>query len=184
MLVVEIGQPAPFPVIDYDGARYEYTRNHHMLVLFLTRPKPHEVRAVQTGPVRFALTPLREQEGQPSLLFLLFTFPGSITWADAPFHVQLQPKELRPTLDTLTNETIRLTPSIILVDLATKIVQALRVVSFSPRFSRALNEVVRRQLDEPFNKDAYDQALARAYQHYPKPQDLLSKRVAHCEGGE
>lgn len=184
MFVVEIGKPAPFPVIEHDGVRYEYLRDHHMLVLFLSRPKPHEVRAVQTGSVRFALTPLREKEQPPSLLFLLFTFPGSIPWADAPFHMQLEPEELRPTLDTLTDETIRLTPSIILVDLATTIVQALRVVSFSPRFSRALNETMRRQLDEPFDRHAYDQALARAYQQYPKPQDLLSKRVAHCEGGE
>ncbi len=181
MFVAEIGQPAPFPVIDHDGVRYEYLRDIHMLVLFLTRSKPHEVRAVQSGPVRFALTPLRET---PPLLFLLFTFPGAIPWADAPFHVKLEPEDRRPTLDTLTDETIRLTPSIILVDRATTIVQALRVVSYSPRFSRALNEIVRHQLDEPFDRDAYDQALARAYQQYPKPQDLLSKRIAHCEGGE
>lgn len=180
MLVVEVGQPAPFPVIDHDGVRYEYQRDRHWLVLFLTRPKPFEVRAVQSGPLRFALTPLR---GTPSLAFLLFTFPGAIPWADAPFHVQLDPPDSRPTLDTLTDEALRLTPSLILVDRATAIVRALRLVSFSPRFSRALNEVVRHQLDEPFDNDAYDQALARAYQQYPKPQDLLSKRVAHCEGG-
>jgi len=60
---------------------------------------------------------------------------------------------------------------------------ALRLVSFSPQFSRVLNEIVRQQLDEPFDEHAHTQALARAYHRYPKPPDLLSKRVAHCEGG-
>lgn len=182
MFVVEIGAPAPFPMIDHDGARYAYRQDGHMLVLFLTRPKAAEIRAVQSGPVRFALTPLRDK---PSLLFLLFTFQGAIPWADAPYHVGLEPADRRPTLDTLSDEKDRrLTPSILLVDRATTIVHALRVVSFSPRFSRALNELVRHQLDEPFDQHAHDQALARAYQQYPKPQDMLSKRVAHCEGGE
>jgi len=180
MLVIEIGAPYPLPVTKHDGAQYQYWRNFHVLTLCLTNPRPREVQAVQTGPVRFALTPLR---GTPILLFLLFTFPGAMPWSDAPYHPKLEPPDRWPALDILTDDTIRLAPSIVLVDRATAIVKALRVVSFSPQFSRALNELVRAQLAETFDQEAYDAALAQAYRQYPKPRDLLAKRVAHCEGG-
>jgi hypothetical protein len=180
MIVLEVGEPFPLNITQQDGAQYFYREGFHSLALFITRPRQHEVQAVESGEVRFALVPL---QGSPSLLFLLYTFPSAFPWSDAPYHIQLEPPELRPTLDTLADDTKRLILSIALIDRASTIVQALRVVSFSPQFSRALNAVVRRQLDEPFDKAAYDTALAQAYQQYPKPRDLMSKRVAHCVGG-
>jgi hypothetical protein len=177
MIVIEVGEPYPLNRTPHDGAQYFYRQGFHSLALFITNPRPREMKAVQSGELRFALTPL---QGPPSLLFLLYTFPAAFPWSDATYHIQLEPPELRPTLDTLSDDTKRLILSIVLIDRATRIVKALRVVSFSAQFSRALNVIVRQQLDEPFDREAYDAALARAYQQHPKPRDLLARRVAHC----
>lgn len=180
MLVIEVGQPFPTALPQQDGALYFYRDRFHALAICITNPRGREVKAVESGEVRFALTPL---QGPPSLLFLLYTFPAAFPWSDASYHIQLESADLRPTLDSLSDESKRLILSIVLVDRATTLVRALRVVSFSAQFSRALNAIVRQQLNEPFDRDKYDAALAWAYEQHPKPRDLLARRVAHCEGG-
>jgi hypothetical protein len=180
MLVIEVGQPFPLKMTPDDGSEYFYRDGFHCLALYITNPRPHEVKAVESGEVRFALVPLK---GPPSLLFLLYTLPSAFPWSDATYHIQLEPPDLRPKLDSLTDEDKRLFISVVLIDRATTLVQALRVVSFSPQFSRALNALVRQQLDEPFDPDAYNATLDLAYQQHPKPRDLLAKRTAHCQGG-
>jgi len=73
---------------------------------------------------------------------------------------------------------------VVLVDAHTELVRALRVVTFSPTFTRALHGAIREQAASPWpGRDAHDAARRDQYWHYATSGDLLKRAVAHKVGG-
>jgi hypothetical protein len=78
----------------------------------------------------------------------------------------------------------RLLLQVALVDAVTVEVKALRGVSLSPEFSRALAAAVQAQSLRPWRgRDDYDRQLAEVYQRYPSTEALRAVATAHGEGG-
>jgi hypothetical protein len=63
-------------------------------------------------------------------------------------------------------------------------VKAVRLVSFSPEFSRALAAAVQRQsLGRAPDRGEWDRRVAAAYRRYPSTEALLAAALARTEGG-
>lgn len=151
---------------------YNCRSGQHELRLFFRNPQPQEIKAVQEKKAEFAFTTL---EG--GLLFFLFRFgDGVISWSDSPYCYHLLPEAERvlPFLSSLQERAVL---NIILVDAATGIVKAMRVVTMELDFCQKLTAAIREQAQTPWNQTAYDGALAVAMGRYDTMQ-LLSRAAA------
>jgi hypothetical protein len=114
---------------------------------------PREIEDVRRGPADFALF------GDQGVLFFLYRF-GSVGWGDCPYSWHLDSVEL-PELPT--GEQRILLP-VTLAELPANIVRALRAISLSAEFSRALVERIREQAaGAPMDRAAYNAAIDAAY---------------------
>jgi hypothetical protein len=107
-----------------------------------------------------------------------------VPWGDAPYTPHLLPADQEPDLVLFTSAEQRLLLQVVLVDAATAEVKAMRGVSLSPEFSRALAAAVQAQALRPWRgRDDYDRQLAEVYQRFPSSEALLAVAAAHGEGG-
>jgi len=178
----EVGKPYPGGLrLRYDGSQYNYRAGSHELLLFIDRPRPAELRAMQEGPWEFALLV------RPEVLFLLYK-PGSMPWSDAPYSwwrvKERLPEEAVPPFE-LPTPASRALLSVILVDTRDGIVRLIKAVTFSPEFSRLLHAAIGAQIDrEEPPREEYEQAVARYYAIYWDSDDMLPAVAARCTGGE
>lgn len=63
------------------------------------------------------------------------------------------------------------------------IVRALRMVRFSPEFTRALHTAIGDQVVCPCIQGNYDAQLRLAYQRWPTTQQMLNSAIARTRGG-
>lgn len=163
-------------------AQYNYRQGGHELVLFFRSPTSREIRAVRQGAAEFALY------HHEDLVVLLYRFgpPGEgVPWSDAPYTWHLVPPEQRtlpPAGDELGPEA-RALLSVILVDAGTGIVRALRQVSLSPEFTRALHDAIREQAARTWSEPVYDAQVDMLYGRYPTTEALLAAARARTAGG-
>ena len=161
-----------------EAVEYNYRSGEHELRMFLRAPTPREIEAVRTGDCAFALA------AEGPVIFLLYRFGDSISWSDAPSCWHLVPETERALPESEGPET-RALLHVILVDADSGIIRALRVVSFSPTFTRALHVAIRQQATSPWpGRAAYDAALAEIYRQYPTTAHLLARTLAVSRGGE
>ena len=160
-----------------EGVAYDFRGDAHELRMFLRSPSVSEVRAVRGEVADFAVV------AEPPLLFLLYCFGRVIPWSDAPYSWHLVPEYQRSLPDVGGPET-RALLQIILVDATTGLVRALRAVTFSPAFTRALHDAIRAQASAPWPGQAgYETALAAVYQRDKTSADLLKRAIAQTFGG-
>ena len=151
------------------------------LLLFFDRPSRHEIEAVRVGRSEFALYDLEE------LVVLSYRFDGKraeVPWFDAPYQWHLVPVEQRvppPAPDELGPET-RVGLHVVLVNAMGGLIEALRLVTLSPEFTRGLFAAIRRQAAVPYVREAYDRSLHVLCQRYSSEQ-LVAASSFRCEGG-
>ncbi len=179
MTVLEVGRPyivgrRKWP----EGVEYNCRSGGHELRLFFDSPSASEIEAVRIGECEFALV----MEGP--VIFLMYKFGVAINWSDAPYSWHLVPEDQR-TLPEPEGPETRALLQVVLIDAASGLVRALRALTFSPVFTRALHAAIRAQADMIWaGKASYDAALADAYRRYPASTDLLRGAVARTFGGE
>ncbi|MBI5549321.1 MAG: hypothetical protein HY901_36005 [Deltaproteobacteria bacterium] len=156
--------------------QYSYRGGQHELVLFLRQPSPQEVQAARTGRADFALVV------EPPVLLLCYRFSCGGPWSDAPFSWHLVPASERATPPDPTGEE-RATLQVVLVDAATGLVQALRLLSFAPPFTAALHRAIRAQALIPWEPRAFDATLSKLYST-GAPDQLAERSEVRCRGGE
>jgi len=72
----------------------------------------------------------------------------------------------------------------VLMDTQAALVWVLRAVTFSPTFTNALHDAIRKQAASPWpGREAYDASLRDLYWRYATSQDLLNHAVARTVGG-
>jgi hypothetical protein len=159
-------------------AQYNCRAGGHEIVLFLDSPSRPEVDAARSGEWEFALLVA------PPVLVLCYRAGGGIPWSDAPYSIHLVPEAERepPHTDGLSAES-RALLRIILVDAKSGLVQAIRAVSLSPEFTRALHEAITTQLRAPWDERAYDAALARLYEAHPSSEAMVASAQVRTVGG-
>jgi hypothetical protein len=162
---------------DIEGADYNYRGEQHELRLFLAGVKAREITAVRDGPIDFGL--LVEPEG----LFLITRFGDTMSFESSYHWFRLDPTErIEPPATEETRPELRALITIILVELTTGIVLALRAVTFSPEFTRAIHRAIRDQIDRPYNAATYER-WTRVMMRY-ETHMLWNRCTVRCRGGE
>lgn len=131
-----------------ENVEYNYRDGAHELRLFYLSPPPKKVADVQNGQVRLALYPYLD------VIFFCFRF-GDQSWSDSPYNVNLVPAAQRQMPEDADTAAERRLLTTFLVDAATGILRAIRVVSMSPQFTRALHAAIWKQTGRPLPSD-YD----------------------------
>lgn len=165
-----------------EGGEYNYRGSQHELRLFFRRPSAAEVDAVRQGPAEFGLVAEPWVPGC-EVLVLLYRFGGDAGWSDAPYSWHLVPPDQRTRPEPEATAETRALLHVLLVDADTGLVQALRVLTLSPDFTRLLHAAIRAQALRPWRVTRYDARLAALYQRYPTSEALLERADARCVGG-
>jgi hypothetical protein len=151
------------------------------LVLFFDRPSRHEIDAVRAGRAEFALY---DADGQVIVSYRFEGKRANVPWSDAPYQWHRVPPDRRvapPEETALTPET-RVKLYITLVNAMGGLVEALRITSLSPEFTRALFAAIRRQAAAPYERVAYEWSLQVLFSKYTSEQ-LASASAVRCFGG-
>ena len=160
-----------------ETVQYNWRQGGHELVFFVANLTSKEVKAIQQGTMEFALF----TEG--SLIFLLYRVAGFGDWSDAPYSWHLV-KEMLPEQATLPPAVLdeeRYLLSVTLVEATTGIIKALRVVTFSPQFTRQLHAAIERQALSPWHGNAaYNAAIGDVYRRFPAAADMAQAATVRC----
>jgi len=179
MLEFEVGKPRPDTMAPpIDTWQFNVTVVGYTLDAWLSRPSTAEVEAARVGDARFGLY-VRDD-----LLILLHKF-GRGQWGDSPFNWHAVPEEGRWQPDPELGPAQRAPLQVMMMDRVTGIIETMRLVTFSPQFSTALNRAIARQIARgPCSEADYDAQLARAYRLYPTTDAMAKAADITCKGGE
>lgn len=160
-----------------ETSQYNVRIGYHELILLLSKPSEREVKSLRRGPAEFAL------HIEPPVLLLLYRFEPGLPWSDAPFSIHLVPESERDLPSSLETPESRALLHVLMVDVATGILRAIRAVSLSAAFTVELHRAIREQAILPWDPDAYDTKLAEVYSSATSEHLALVARV-RCRGGE
>ena len=177
MCKLEIGQPyVPGCHTWPEGADYNFRSGGHELRIFLANVTSQEIATIHTAPVEFGL--LVDRSG----LFLIarfgrrFSFDCSYSW----HRVSPEERTMPPPFEEVP-PALRSSISVILVEATTGIVAALRVISFSPDFSRGLHRAILEQaqaVPHPIEHERWVGETFRCTTH-----QLWERCQVRCQGG-
>ena len=160
-----------------EGTQYNYREGVHELIVFCSRPHPEEVRCYRAAWARFAL-----HVAGPSIL-LAFRF-GNLPWCDAPYTWHLVPDDQRVLPPADLGSDARTLIRVFLVSADDGVVRALRAMTWSPEFTRAMHRAIRRQSAQPWDRLAYDRTLNAIYAQHRSSASLAKVAVVSCTGGD
>jgi hypothetical protein len=101
--------------------------------------------------------------------------------SDAPFHFGLYTDDRVKNLPAEIPEDQGIALTVIAVDNYTGIVQALRLIGLSHRFSEELLDICRNQSKQAIDRNAYYEKIAWVQRNYTS-QDLYEFRMVECKG--
>jgi hypothetical protein len=163
-----------------EGTQYNYRAGAHELIVFWSTPSVDEICAHRSAKARFALT-----VAGPVIL-LAFRF-GDLPWCDAPYTWHMVPEDERdlPSAD-LEEDRRALVHHYhhYLVSAEDGVVRAIRMMTWSPEFTRTAHRAIRRQAEQAWDAREYDRALNALYSQHPTSTSLAKAAVASCVGGD
>lgn len=160
-----------------EAVEYNYRSGSHELRLFYPNLSAQEIADVGRGLVRLAFAV------RGDVIYLCWRF-GEQSWCDATYSIHLVPAAERSTPPIPVTPEERALLQVILVEATTGIIAAMRVVSFSPDFTRRLHAAIRDQLSRTWpGEDAYLTQCTRLYSAYTSKQIAEQLAVATCRGG-
>jgi hypothetical protein len=178
MQLLKVGQPyMPERRSWPEAADYNFRSGQHELQLFLSGPTPGEVAAIQAGPVEFGMSV------EPEGLFVVTRFGRTLAFDSSYQWHRVDPAErVPPPPHEETSPALRAVLAIVLVDASTGIVRALRAVSYSPEFTRALHRAIADQAAAPFDAQVHERWAAGL--HRFTTLQLWGETTIRCKGGD
>ena len=156
-----------------EGNEYNYRSGMHELLLRFGTPTADEIEAVQSGRAQYALAVTGD------VIWFLFRYEG-LQWQDAAYSWHLVPEVERRLPEPMPSETHRMAIHTVLIDADTGIVKALRYLTFTPVFTHALHEAIKKQAAMPWpGREAYDAQIADIYTRYTTEQ--MVRKLAHVQ---
>lgn len=181
MYILEVGQKMdlPFP-LGIDRYQFNYDKSGSELFICVKDLSIDDIKAVREGIAKFALSMIDE------IIFLHFkiTLPGvkaGFNWSECPYSIHFVDFQ-NQQLPERVPDNWGLICKIILVEGNTHIVEALRVFTFSNKFSLKLSEFIETQYFMPFNPEEYDRKLAKIYDTFSS-RELLKFASVRCIAG-
>jgi hypothetical protein len=163
-----------------EGADYNFRGGEHELRIFLEGTTAKEVEAIGSGPVEFGL--LAHPSGLG--LFLITRFGKAMFDCSYSWHRMAHATGDRtlPPASEETSPELRALVHIVLVEATTGVILALRAVSFSPEFTRAIHRAISQQAAVPDNRGLHE-AWVDALTQFSTDQ-LWDQCSVRCRGGE
>lgn len=169
----EVGQPYnPGHTSWPEQPELRITAHGIELLLFYKTPTAKEIRDVRSAPATFAWVP-----GDRVALLCYRFGPGQ--WSDAPFEAHRQNDGDRGWLGTFDPASHRLV-TVMLVDAATGVIKAIRVVTWTPEFAAAVRDSLVHQLAASYDETAAGRELASVYTQNTSNQLATQEAVATC----
>lgn len=172
MYKYEVGQLFQDGITMYpEGTKFDFTQGGPVLIMFLERPTEKEIQQVKSGRLQIGFW------YKDDVIFVLFKF-GSLNWMDAPYNVHLS--EPFTFEEIVPNSGFGL--HVFLVDAATGIIKAMRLIGLGTTFSIQLKKAIEKQKNAAFDESLYDKAIMRVYGNYStndmiKYADIIYKGV-------
>ena len=160
-----------------EGSDYNFRNGGHELRLFVGGATLPEVEAVRSGPVQFGF--FAEPEG----LFLITRFGTRMSF-DCSYNWHRVSENDR-TLPPPTEETspeLRALLTILLIEATNGVVLAIRTVTFSPEFTRALHRAIADQVAAPYDRAAHER-WADGMTAQNSTEQLWARCTMRCQGG-
>lgn len=158
----QVGEKFPLPIRSQgEGGIFQYDRNGAMFILRLGRSDLIAIEAFRTGKIEIGLF------SKNSILFFLYKIDGIFNdWGDCPYALQFHEENQRPDFSKPQDKTLNL----YLVENNLDVLLAMRTATLDEAFHRCLLDLVRRQMDQPFDKAAYIPAVQSVWRQYTPAQ--------------
>ena len=184
MFELTVGQPyMPGRVRYLEAQELRVGKNGVEFIMFLGGLTSKEKYALKKGSADFGL----HVTGDGDIFFLYRFDTYTIPWSDSPYTVQLVKPEYRSMPPALENDAQRYSLMLTVVNADTGIVEALRMLTLSPEFSRALYDAVLFQHSEAYasrwSENGYNARMQAVYARYPRSEDMVKESVI-CTGGK
>lgn len=133
----------------------------------------HGISAAEAQAARRARTTIGLVRANDALVLVLRI--DGLTTVDLPYDHRLVPADLRGMPDRPTDRRTGYAAALIVVDTATGIVAAARMISVTPTFADALDRHLADLEARASSPDwAYDADLAKLYAQHPRSDDLFA----------
>lgn len=161
-----------------EAIEYNYQSGDHTLLLSMKNLHREEIEAVREAEAEFGLY------CENGIVFLLYHFGTSLPWSDSAFSWWNVAEEDRRIPAPPENPAERILLKIILVEAATGIVKAIRVMTLSPAFTEKLHDAIREQATgEPFSRNEFVARSLCVYEN-KTPSELAARAIVKTKGGE
>nr|DAP59321.1 MAG TPA: hypothetical protein [Caudoviricetes sp.] len=153
-----IGENWPGEVVQQDGLYFDYTdEGGATFVLFFSAPNKKEIEGVKEGKIELAITV------KAPVIFMCAKIQGVGTgWMDAPYSIRRHPGETIALPEAKDDEGLPI--QIFLVDIQTKKICAIRLISTDSRFANYFKKAVLAQVEAPYSTHEYDAKIFEIYQ--------------------
>jgi len=175
MHVLAINEPFNLGITCWpEGTMFNVDASGHWLIYLYSSPSPVEVQSIQQGDAQFGLFMA------DSVIFLLHQF-GQMPWNDSSYSIWLVAEEERrlPEISDHLHVLLR----VVMVDTSTGLVAALRALTFSAQFTKALHQAIHIQASLPWDKTRHEQTIQDLYSRFAT-DDLVRQARIFCKGGE
>lgn len=153
-----------------DGSfEYRYWSGNHLLQLCIASPSQEDIYAFGSARIDIGLYI------EADVIFWLFRIFGLMDWSDQGFSVRLLPESEQCIPAISDGDRIPLT--LVMVDADTGLVSALRMVTYSPHFSRLFYRAMQRQKESPFDRNLHKEKIAAIYQRFPNSKALVRSAI-------
>lgn len=153
-----------------DGSfEYRYWSGNHLLQLCIASPSRKDIEAFHSGRVHVGLFL------EADVIFWLFRIEGLMDWSDQALSIRLWHKSEQSIPPLSVDGRIPL--NLVLVDVDTGLVCALRLVTYSPHFSRVFYRAMQRQKDTPFDPKCHTETVSAVYQRFPTSKSLVRSAI-------
>jgi hypothetical protein len=157
-----------------EGTMFNVDASGHWLIYFYSSPSQIEIQSIQQGGAQFGLFMT------DSVIFLLHQF-GEMPWNDSSYSVWLVAEEERrlPEISDHLHALLR----VVMVDTDTGLVAALRALTFSAEFTKALHKAIHVQASVPWDKARHEEIIRDVYARFTT-NDMVRQSRIFCRGGE
>jgi len=144
-----------------EGIKFEFTSSGPVLLIYFESPTDKEINSISKGKFRIGFYDIE------NIIFMLAKFED-ISWMDAPYNIHLsQPFSFSEQLE---QEDLGFGLQIFLIDAATGILKAIRLVGLGHKFSIKLRDTILKQKEMPFDNQSYIAKLNDLYKRYTPDQ--------------
>ena len=138
-----------------EGCKFDFDNSGGVLYIFFNNPTSEEITSIKSGQMKAGFF------CKENIIFMLWKFEN-MEWMDTPFSVHLSKGLVLEKIEPNMGYGI----TIFLINAGNGILEALRFISVSEKFSKEFYATVQKQRIDIFDISRFDRTLSQIYQTY------------------